>query len=227
VQAKNRSPKKVNISFDEFNTWHTIVEEQRFEEKWRTAPPLLEDVYTMEDVLVLGGMLLSVLRHADRVEIACLSELVNCISHIRTRNGGGAWVMPPYYAFLHFSQYGRGTALHTAVDSPLYDSKEFTDAPYLDAQAVQHDDGSIAVFAINRSAEEAMPFETELRGFEGYTVKQHIVVSSDDPKDTNTENDPAHVQPKTAGNAVFEDGLVKAELEKLSWNVILLEKKRK
>ena len=68
-----------------------MTEEERFEKRWRIAPPLLEDVYTFQDSLVLGCMFMAVLKHSDRVEIACVSELVNTISHIRTRNGGGAY----------------------------------------------------------------------------------------------------------------------------------------
>lgn len=226
VQTKKRSNKKVNIAFDEFNTWHSIVVEERFNKRWQIAPPLLEDVYTMEDALVLGGMLLAVLKNAGRVEIACVSELVNCISHIRTstKKNGGAWVLPPYYTFLLYSRYGRGTSLMTQFSSPKYDSAEFTDVPYLDTTAVLNDNGDITVFAINRSLEESLPVEIDLRGFEDYKVKEHIVLESENAKDTNTEEDPNHVVPHSRGNARKDGGKIEASLPKLSWNVIRLEK---
>lgn len=169
-------------------------------------------------------MLLSVLRHADSVKIACVSELVNCISHIRTRNQGGCWVLPPYYAFLHYTQYGRGTALLTKVNSDVYDSKDYKDVPYLDAQAVVDAQDNITVFAINRSLEEQLEMSLELRGFEGYSVKKHIVLTADDPKATNTEDTPDAVKPAENGNARCENGCVKAVLDKVSWNVICLSK---
>lgn len=224
IKAKLRSPHNVYISFDEFNTWHSIAREERFEEKWRVAPPLLEDVYTAEDALALGGMLLSVIRHADSVKIACVSELVNCISHLRTRNQGGCWALPPYYAFLHYTQYGRGTAMETKVVSDTYNSKDFMDVPYLDAQAVENKDGGITVFAINRSLDDTLEMELNLRGYETYHVDKHIVLTADDPKATNTEENPGNVLPREDGNAVCEDGCVKAVLEKMSWNVICLKK---
>jgi len=228
VQAKNRSPKKVNISFDEFNTWDTTASKEKFVRPWEPAKPLLENSYTMEDALVLGGMLLAVLRNADRVEIACLSELVNCISHIRTRNGGGAWVLPPYYVFLHFCQYGRGTALHTAVDSPLYDSIDFTDVPYLDTAAVVTDKGNVVCFAVNRSQDSSLRMELELRGFQSYTVREHIVLESaaGNLTETNTEEKPNTVVPHRKGNAGMDGDAVFADLPKLSWNVIILEQRQ-
>lgn len=223
IKAKKRSNKKVNISFDEFNTWHSIAEEARFDDKWKVVKPLLEDVYTMEDALALGSMLLTVLKHADRVEIACMSELVNCISHIRTRDGGGAWVLPPYYTFLMYSKYGRGTSLMTSVDSPKYDSTDFTDVPYLDEAAVMDDNGDITVFAINRSIDEALPIQVDLRGFGKYTVDKHIVLESENAKDTNTEENPNNVVPHNNGNAQMDGNKVTAILPKLSWNAIRLK----
>ncbi|NLV36553.1 MAG: alpha-N-arabinofuranosidase [Clostridiaceae bacterium] len=223
IKAKKGSNKKVNISFDEFNTWHSIAEEARFDDKWKVVKPLLEDVYTMEDALALGSMLLTVLKHADRVEIACMSELVNCISHIRTRDGGGAWVLPPYYTFLMYSKYGRGTSLLTSVDSPKYDSTDFADVPYLDEAAVMDDNGDITVFAINRSIDEALPVQIDLRGFGNYAVDKHIVLESENAKDTNTEEDPNRVVPHNNGNAQMDGSTVTASLPKLSWNVIRLK----
>lgn len=133
--------------------------------RWGTAPSLLEDTYVMEDAVALGSMLITILRNCDLVKIACLSELVNCISHIRTRTGGGCWVLPPYYTFLHYSQYGRGIVLNPRIDSPVYDSSEYTDVPYLDSVPVLNDDGTLTIFAINRSLEEGLPLTVELRGF--------------------------------------------------------------
>ena len=223
VKTKLKSEHDVYISFDEFNTWHNIMQEERFEEKWRIAPPLLEDIYTAEDALALGGMLLAVLRHADVVKIACVSELANCISHIRTRNEGGAWVLPAYYSWLHYSQFGRGTAMQTMVKSDSYDCAEAKDVPYLDAQAIMQDNGDVVLFAINRSLDEQLDLNMSLRGFEGsFEVTRHIVLTADDPKATNTEVDPLNVVPTENGNAKCSGSTVTAQLDKMSWNVIYL-----
>jgi len=224
IKAKHRTDHQVYVSFDEFNVWHSIEEEARFNEKWRIAPPLLEDTYTAEDALALGGMLLAVLRHADMVKIACVSELVNCISHIRTSNDGGCWVTPPFYSFLHYSRYGRGTSLDTRVFSDTYESDRFPVVPYLDAQAVLCDDGSVTIFAINRALDDELELETELRGFEGMRVDKHIVLAADDPKAINSEEKPDNVVPTEDGSAECSNGKLTAVLKKMSWNVIRLVK---
>ncbi len=227
VKAKHRSTKKVNISFDEFNTWHTLGSIGRFDHRWETAAPLLEDTYTQLDAVVLGMMFLAILRHCDRVKIACVSELCNCISHIRTRTGGGVWVYPPYYTWLLFSKYARGTSLLPVVkESPKFDSENFTDVPYLDIAAIVEDEGGLNIFAANRSLEEKLPLEIQLRGFENLKVAEHIVLESKNATDTNTEENPNNVKPHSRGNADIQDGKLNAILPKLSWNVIRLQSQK-
>ena len=79
------------------------------------ALPLLEDIYNFEDALLAGSILITFLRNADRVKVACLARLVNVIASIMTRNGDGAWAQTIYWPFLHASKYGRGTALRALV----------------------------------------------------------------------------------------------------------------
>ena len=94
-------------------------------EPWQIAPPQLEDIYTFEDALFVGCMLITLLKHADRVKMACLAQLVNVIAPIMTQNGGPAWAQTIYYPYLHASVYGRGVSLMPVVKSPVYDSKDF------------------------------------------------------------------------------------------------------
>lgn len=48
IRAKKRSGHELFISFDEYNTWHTVAGNERMEkERWSIAPTLLEDTYTM------------------------------------------------------------------------------------------------------------------------------------------------------------------------------------
>jgi len=67
-------------------------------------------------------MLITLLRHADRVKIACLAQLVNVIAPIITSDTG-AWRQTIFYPYMHASVYGRGTVLNTQVLTPVYESK--------------------------------------------------------------------------------------------------------
>ena len=103
------------------------------ENPWRIAPPLFEVPYTLQDALVVGLMLITLLRHADRVKIACMAQLVNTIAPIRTAAGGGAVRETIFYPLLHTSRYGAGLCWTLGVRSPHYEDGEFGAVPMLDA----------------------------------------------------------------------------------------------
>lgn len=51
--------------------------DQNTEGYWERAPWLMEDEYNLTDAVVVGNLLISLIRHADRVHMACLAQLVN------------------------------------------------------------------------------------------------------------------------------------------------------
>ena len=179
---------------------------------WQTAPPLLEDVYDMADALVVGSLLNTLLRHCDRVKIACLAQLVNVIAPIMTENGGRAWAQTIFYPFLHASLYGRGTVMQTACDCDTYSANEFESVPELDIAAVSRAEGKeLVVFAVNRSAEA---YEPEFAGTDGLHLTAHTVLKADDLHRCNTADEPDAVVPEERS----VDGEIL--LEPYSWNVL-------
>lgn len=225
VKAKKRSKKKINLSFDEWNVWYHSNENDKLIEPWSIAPHQLEDIYNFEDALLVGCMLITMLKHADRLKIACLAQLVNVIAPIMTEDNGPAWKQSIFYPYMHTSVYGRGVSLNPIVSSPKYDSKDFTDVPYLESTAVYNEEKEqLTIFAVNRHLEEGLLLECDIRNFEDYQVVEHIVLENDDIKAENSA-EKQKVEPHTNGNAEWKDGIITAILPKLSWNVIRLEKR--
>lgn len=225
IKAKKRGKKKINLSFDEWNVWYHSNEADKLIEPWSIAPPQLEDIYNFEDALLVGCMLITMLKHADRLKIACLAQLVNVIAPIMTDNGGKAWKQTIFYPYMHASVYGRGVALNPIISSPKYDSKDFTDVPFLESTAVYNEENEqLTIFAVNRDLQDGLQLECDIRNFEGYKVVEHIVLENDNLKQTNSAQG-TPVGPHSNGNAQIDNGLVTAVLPKLSWNVIRLEKK--
>lgn len=225
MKIKKKSKKTINLSFDEWNVWFHSNEADRKIERWSIAPPQLEDVYTLEDAVLVGSMLITLINNCDRVKIACLAQLVNVIAPIMTENGGKSWRQSIFYPFMHTSVFGRGVALRPAVDSPLYDSKEYCDVPYLDTAVVLNEENNtLTVFAVNKDLEGQLTLECNMGGFTGYKVVSHIILENEDKKAANTRDNPDNVIPHERGNAAVEDEKLKAVLPRLSWNVIRLMK---
>ncbi|SFD64917.1 alpha-N-arabinofuranosidase [Paenibacillus catalpae] len=226
VKAKKRSKKKLMLSLDEWNVWNTIGT-SRADERWQIAPPEFEDVYTHEDALAVGCFLITLLKHADRVKMACIAQLINVIAPIMTETNGAIWLQTTYYPFLHASSFGRGTVLQAVISSPKYDSKDFTDVPFLEAISVYDEElGLVTVFAVNRHLEEQMELNLDLASFSDVSVIEHIVLESEDLKATNTKANPRHVVPHAGGRSSVDNGNVQAILSKASWNVIRLQTKK-
>lgn len=222
VKAIKRSNKQIYISFDEWNVWFHSNEQDKKIDRWSIAPPLLEDIYTFEDALVVGCLLITLLQHADRVKMACLAQLVNVIAPIMTENNGSAWAQTIFYPFLHASNYGRGTVLQSVIDSPCYSSEDFGDAAYLHAVPVwDEQQQTLTVFAVNRSMEESLQLALDLRDFEGYRLCEHTVLNHSDMKAVNNAACPNAVAPASLPvDAAAEEISLPAH----SWNVLRFKK---
>ena len=223
VKGKKRSKKTIHLSFDEWNVWYHSNQQDREvwkRDRWGRALPLLEDVYNFEDALLCGSILITFLRNADRVKIACLAQLVNVIAPIMTRNGGGCWAQTTYWPLLHASKYGRGTALRAIVDSPVYDCRDFEAVPTIDATATLGDDGSVTVFCVNRDLQEDFKLEIDLRAFGKLRLEKHILLHHDDVKAVNTEENPDNVSPAAGPGGEMDSGRAAIRVPALSWNVI-------
>lgn len=224
IKAKKRSKKTINLSFDEWNVWFHSNEQDKEIEPWTIAPPQLEDVYNFEDAILVGSMLNAMLRHSDRVKVACMAQLVNVIAPIMTETGGGIFKQTIFYPYYYTSVYGRGVALNPVVSSPKYDSKDFTDVPYLDTSVVYNEEKEeLVIFATNRHMENQLHVDVDVRSFEGYKVVEHVVLENDDLKAVNTLQK-EQVKPHSNGESYLDDGKLVGILPKLSWNMIRLQK---
>ncbi|WP_303837697.1 alpha-N-arabinofuranosidase [Ruminococcus flavefaciens] len=211
IKAEKKSEKDIMLSFDEWNIWFHSNEQDKKIEHWHVAPPLLEDIYNVEDALVVGCLLITLLRHCDRVKIACLAQLVNVIAPIMTETGGRTWVQTIYYPFLHCSVNGRGKALNTVCECGTYNSVKHSNVPYIESITVENG-SDITLFAVNRAPDESC--ELELSGFEGYELVSHTVLTSDEMKRCNSADEPDAVTPvqQEIGGGIY--------LAPRSWNML-------
>ena len=236
VAAKRRSPKRIMLSFDEWNVWYRTRRSraERVKEGWPIAPPILEEIYSMEDALAFGGMCISLLNHADRVKAACLAQLVNVIAPIMTETGGPAWRQTIFHPFADFSRFGRGQVLRARVQSDTfaanyYDPRGTIDqffaipaAPYLKLSAVADEKGGLNLLALNRDLRGELQVDVTARGFKGLQVAQATQLRHDDLKAINTRQTPDKVKPAPLAGVSVAGDRVRMTLPPASWNVVRL-----
>ena len=83
------------------------------------APRLLEEVYNLEDALLVGGFVNTLLRNSDRVRVGCLAQLVNVIAPLVT-NETGVLRQSIYYPYAWALRYARGRVLDLRVEAETY-----------------------------------------------------------------------------------------------------------
>jgi len=222
VAAKRRSPRRIHLSFDEWNVWGNSGS-HRLTEPWPVAPRSHESIYTVEDALVVGGMLLALLNHADRVRVGCLAQVVNVIAPIMTEPGGAAWRQTIFYPFAQASRYGRGVVLRTLVTSTAYDAPNGHGFPHLKTAVVRSPEGdALTIFALNRAVEQSLALTVEMRAFAPMRVAEWTVLRDDDLTAANTRANPARVQLRPMTGATMDGSRLMVRLPPASWNMIRL-----
>ena len=111
--------------------------------------------------MVVGNLLITLLRHSDRVTVACLAQLVNVIAPIMTTPDGPAWRQTTFHPFAAVANTARGLSLVTRVNSETLTTRRYGEVPALAAAATHDpDEGTTAVFLTNRASK---PTTVELR----------------------------------------------------------------
>ncbi|MGA7109104.1 MAG: alpha-N-arabinofuranosidase [Terracidiphilus sp.] len=210
VRARNRSNKQLFLSFDEWNVWYRARNGDAVDGHGKAAPHLLEEPYNLEDALLVGGLANSLMRHSDRVKLACLAQLVNVIAPIMT-NEDGILRQTIYYPYAWALQHAKGNALSIAPQGPTYPvptlgrpvesigvpAPGFGDVPYLDL-SVTHDaeKKTATLFVLNRDLEKARDLEIVWHDLTPTAVTAFQTLTGRDLKALNTFADPKRVVPQ-------------------------------
>jgi alpha-L-arabinofuranosidase len=230
VQGLYRSPKRLWLSFDEWNVWYRARSAEHLDGKGAYAPKLLEEVYNLEDALLTGGFLNTLMRQSDRVHLACLAQIVNVIAPLVT-NEKGILRQSTYYPYQMALKYAAGRMLDIQVESETYPIKaaglraDFArneEVPFVDVVASYDAKARrVAVFALNRDLSN----ERELAlTFEDITPSSVVVaetVTGTDLKAFNTFEEPNKVV-TTKLDGVSAGGRMTVKLPARSYSVIQL-----
>jgi alpha-N-arabinofuranosidase len=227
VQAKLRREKPINISFDEWNVWYQTRHEEKRRacdiRSWPVAPRLLEDRYCVLDAVVVGNLLISLLRHADRVTAACLAQLVNVIAPIMTEPGGPAWRQTTFFPFATTARLARGKVVGLALDTGSYETKRYGQVPLVDAVATHDAEaGRAAVFLVNRGRGGPAAVTVDLAGFGGAELIEALTLADAELNARNTLEQPQRVGLAVNASARAGGTRLTIELPAVSWTAISL-----
>jgi alpha-N-arabinofuranosidase len=227
VKAVRGSEKTINISFDEWNVWYIDryhdVDKIEGLDHWPVAPRLLEDAYSVADAVVVGSLLISLLKHADRVTSASLAQLVNVIAPIMTEPGGDSWRQTTFFPFALTSQLARGVALELKLDSETYSTEAYGEVALVDAVAtLDEETGRTAVFLVNRDQSHETTVTIDIQALAGVRVLDAQTLSDEDVYAKNTLDAQERVGLTANDSAVIEGGTLTVTLPPVSWTALSL-----
>jgi alpha-L-arabinofuranosidase len=205
VQGLYKSPKRLWLSFDEWNVWYRARDGAATNGNRTFAPKLLEEVYNLEDALLVGGFINSLLRTSDRVRLACLAQILNVIAPLVT-NKTSVLRQSIFYPYAWSLQYAKGRVLDLAVDSETYpitgkglrsDFARDDQVPFLDVAATfDAQSGQAAVFMLNRDLDGERELVLEWRDPTPTRVLACQTLTGTDLKAFNTFDQPQQVAPR-------------------------------
>ena len=205
VQGVQKSSKSLWLSFDEWNVWYRARDAKARDGKRTFAPHLLEEVYNLEDALLVGGFLNTLLRESARVRVGCLAQIVNVIAPLVT-NETSVLRQSIYYPYAWALKYARGRVLDLQVESETYPIKaaglraDFARddlVPFLDVVAtINPQNGEVCVLVLNRDLESERELVLDWRDPMPARVLACETLTGTDLKAVNTFEQPAAVKPQ-------------------------------
>ena len=221
VGARLKTRKRLGVSVDEWNVWYQSRFGGEHTLDWTERRHLIEDVYDVTDAVVVGSLLITLLRHADRVNIACQAQLVNVIAPILTEPGGRAWRQTIFHPFAQAAATAGGVVLRVEPEVATYEAEPVGEVPLLHATAVHDDDtNSLTLLAVNRRTEGPLELDVDLRAFPGHRVAEATVLTHDELRTCNTADRPSEVVPRALRQVELTEGRLHAVLPPVSWTVV-------
>jgi alpha-N-arabinofuranosidase len=220
VQAKRKSKKRAYLCFDEWNVWY---KNKQMNGEGKFAPHLLEEIYNLEDALVVAGFLLSFIRHADVVKIANIAQIVNVIAPVLTQDDR-LLIQSIFYPFEMIAKRRDGVSLQVAVNGPSYEGRKNGTVPYVDAGAIL-DGRKLNVFLTNRSVDETAKVRIFLADSGIVSRESAEILTGSDAKASNSFEAGDVIKTKSFDAITIEDGLACCKLPPLSFVAMTLNLK--
>jgi alpha-N-arabinofuranosidase len=192
VMAETDPRHHTKLVVDEWGAWHASGTEP-FPEA------LIGQQNTMRDAVLAGLTLDTFNRHADKVGMAAVAQLVNCLQSLFLAHDDRFCLTPTYHVFDLYSAHQGARSVRTVVASPAnhYD-RNGKPATMRGLNGSASVNGSQLTLTVTNPSMDH-PCETEIQ-IHGGTPRSvaGVTLAAADPHAHNTFADPRAVEPKTA-----------------------------
>jgi len=209
ARRKYRIEREIRLAFDEWNVWYP-----------EAKAPLHEQVTSVRDAVLTGGILNTLHRLCRAVPIGGFAQTVNVLPLIIASDDGRMALTPQYLVFKLYGENTGDFVLETAVDTDHYVSSELNEpVPIIDLSAtITEDRKTVYLHIVNRHETESSEMEVSFRMFKAKKAS-HKYVAGKTVEDRNTLDNPENVKLEKA-NVEVKNGKLLLDLPAHSVNLI-------
>jgi alpha-N-arabinofuranosidase len=210
IMEKTDPQKKVALAVDEWGTWYDTP----------PGAPALRQENTLRDALVAATNFNIFHRHADRVRMTNIAQMVNVLQAMILTDGPRMVRTPTYYAFQMYLPFQGATSLPVAVNSPSENAGS-TQIPALDVTAARSSDGALHVGIVNVDPDQTAEIELDLAKAGGALSGELLTAPAMDAR--NRFGAPEQVHPVPFHGARWAGGKLRVEMPAKSVVVLTIK----
>lgn len=169
IMDKADPEKKVGLMVDEWGTWYDPAP--------GSNPAFLVQENTLRDALVAATNFHIFQRHADRVRLAAIAQMVNVLQSMIRTDGRRMVLTPTYYAFLMYRPFQGAKALPVSLTSPDY-VVGAERIPAIDVTAARGTDGATYLGLINADPHQGADVALALDGARAGDVSGQLLTGT-------------------------------------------------
>jgi alpha-N-arabinofuranosidase len=202
VMAESDPGHRTKLAVDEWGAWYSSGTEPFSE-------ALIGQQNTMRDAVLAGLTLDTFNRHADKVGMAAVAQLVNCLQSLFLAHEDKFCVTPTYHVFDLYSAHQGGRSVRTVVASPqTHYTRNGSPAAMRGLNgSASVTGGQLTLTVTNPSLDQPREAEISIRGGAAREVAG-MALAAPDPHAHNSFEDPRVVEPRPVAVALKGAGLV-------------------
>ena len=212
VMEKYDPEKKVALVVDEWGAWYAPLP--------GTNPGFLAQQNSMRDAILAALNLNIFARHADRVRMANIAQMINVLQAMILTDKEKMVLTPTYYVFKMYVPFQDATFVPVAFDAGTYTHGGIS-LPRVDAIAAKDATGELWLEVTNLDPNQPVEVETSLAGITAKSAAGETLTAPGGDS-VNTFEAPSTVVPKPVV-AQVQGGKVALKLEPKSVTVISIE----
>jgi len=211
IMDKYDPAKRVNLAVDEWGTWYDVEP--------GTNPGFLYQQNTMRDAIVAALNINIFTRHADRVHMANIAQMVNVLQSMILTDGGKMVLTPTYHVFRMYQPFQDATFLPVEVKSPWYNKDQWV-MPSVSATAARGTDGLVHLALVNVDPNRPATVTAALAGLNAASVQGEVLTGAIQAH--NSFDAPETVKPAPFTGASVSGGTLAVTLPAASVVVLTL-----